>query len=139
MDPYRWPSVGHNNSNDFQHLGWCYFVPPAPAVQAGAPGTNNSPVTTREVQPATQVPPHNSQAIALTSRGESQVRQDTWSLAERRINHPTRRVRFVEANSRLPVPEDDVPGHMDLTRASVHSAHNVEVITKSDQHPALFD
>ena len=139
MNPYQWPPVGHDNSNDFQHLGWCYFVPPASVVQAAAPSTHNLPIATPEVQPAPQITPENSQAIALASRGESQVRQDTWSLAERRLNPPTRRVRFVEANSRLPVAEDNVPGQMDLTRASVHPANNVEVIAKSNQSPASFD
>ena len=164
MNPYQWPSVGHNNSNDFQHLGWCYFVPPPPTVQVAAPSVHNLPVTTPGVQLATQVPPQDSQAMTLAGRGESQVRQDTWSLAERRINPPTRRVRFVEANSRLPVAEDDDPGHVDITRAvdnfhaggsyiqrldgpsqetldsqSIRPAHNAEVIMNFDPHPASVD
>ncbi|KAG7009651.1 hypothetical protein G7Y79_00002g007660 [Physcia stellaris] len=137
MNPYQWPPVGHDSSNDFQHLGWCYFVPPASVVQAAAPSTHNLPIATPEVQPAPQITPENSQAIALASRGESQVRQDTWSLAERRLNPPTRRVRFVEANSRLPVAEDNVPGQMDLTGASVHPADNFESPHMEDRTSTL--
>lgn len=167
MDPYwppGWPAEGHSNSNNFHHLGWYCFAPPAPPVQPAAPSAQNLPIMTREIQPVTQVLPQNNQDIPHASRGESQARQDPWSLAERRIDRPTRRVRFVEANSRLPVAEDDVAGHIDLTRAvdtfqtsrsyyhrphgatqetlhpeSIYPAHNVEVFNQSDQDRASID